>query len=581
MKKNNVLRNLRFYKKECVLSPIFKFLESAMELLVPLVVAKIIDVGIPNENMGYVWKASAILLAFGVLGLIFAVCAQYFAAKASVGFTAKTKKALFEHIQGFSYSTLDEIGASSLITRITSDVNQVQTGINLVLRLVLRSPFIVFGSLVFAMLIDVEISSIFAGCIILLSVIVGGISAFTVPMYGRIQKKLDSVLASVRNNLTGARVIRAFNREECEKKEFDDKNDGLTLKQIKVGRVSALLNPLTFVVVNISIILIMHFGGVKVNIGKLSQGEVVALFNYMSQILVELLKIVKLIINLTKASACGKRIQAILDMPTGETVIQSEEINLQNSENNSDTVVFDKVSLTYNGASAPALSNITFSAKKGETIGIIGGTGSGKTTLANLIPRFYLPTSGSVLINGERVEAIDPVTLRQKVHIVPQKATLFSGTIRENLLWGGDATDEELWQALKTAMCDQVVHDKDGELDAEVKQEGRNFSGGQRQRLTIARAIVGNPDILILDDSSSALDYATDTNLRKAILHLEHKPTTFIISQRASSVMNSDKIIVLDDGKMVGMGTHKTLLETNKIYKEIYDSQFRKEVKHD
>lgn len=578
LKKNNVLRNLRFYKKECILSPFFKFLEAIMELLVPLVVAKIIDVGIPKGDMKYVWSASGLLLVFGVLGLIFAVCAQYFAAKASVGFTAKTRNALFEHIQGFSYTTLDNFGASSLITRITSDVNQVQTGINLTLRLVLRSPFIVFGSLVFAMLIDVGISSIFAGCIFLLFIIVGGISAFTVPMYGKIQKKLDTVLASVRNNLTGARVIRAFNREEQEKKEFDEKNEALTLKQIKVGRISSLLNPLTFVVVNVSIILIMHFGGVKVNVGNLTQGEVVALFNYMSQILIELLKIVKLIVNLTKASACGKRIQAVLDMPTGEIV--ESELNGEN-ENAGGKVVFENVTLTYNGASAPALSKISFSAKRGETVGIIGGTGSGKTTLANLIPRFYLPTSGEVFIDGEGIESLNPSDLRQKVHIVPQKATLFSGTIRENLLWGGKASDEELWEALKVAQCDQVVKGKDGELDAEVKQDGRNFSGGQRQRLTIARAIVGNPDILILDDSSSALDYVTDANLRKAIANMKHKPTTFIISQRASSVMNSDKIIVLDDGKMVGIGTHKELLENNDVYREIYDSQFRKEVKHE
>lgn len=581
MKKNNVLRNLRFYKKECALSPLFKFLEAVMELLVPLVVAKIIDVGIPNGDMKYVWSASGILLSFGVLGLVFAVCAQYFAAKASVGFTAKTRKALFEHIQGFSYTTLDNVGASSLITRITSDVNQVQTGINLVLRLVLRSPFIVFGSLVFAMLIDAQMSAIFAGCIFLLFIIVGGISAFTVPMYGKIQKKLDTVLASVRNNLSGARVIRAFNRESQERHEFDEKNDALTLKQIKVGRISSLLNPLTFIVVNASIILIMHFGGVKVNVGNLTQGEVVALFNYMSQILIELLKLVKLIINLTKASACGKRIQAILDMPSGEDVALEENSTREEGQDKRGSVVFENVTLIYNGASAPALSNISFSARKGETIGVIGGTGSGKSTLANLIPRFYLPTSGEVLIDGEKIESLTPVDLRKKVHIVPQKATLFSGTIRENLLWGGECSDDELWEALRIAQCEEVVKGKDGELSAEVKQEGRNFSGGQRQRLTIARALVGNPDILILDDSSSALDYATDSNLRKAIANMENKPTTFIISQRASSVMNSDKIIVLDDGKMVGIGTHEELLQSNDVYKEIYDSQFRKEVKHD
>lgn len=580
MKQNNVLRNLKFYKKECVLAPLFKFLESAMELLVPLVVAKIIDVGIPNGDMSYVWKASAILFAFGVMGLVFAIFAQYFAAKASVGFTSKTRKALFDHIQNFSYSTLDDLGASSLITRITSDVNQIQTGVNLVLRLVLRSPFIVLGALVFALLINVEISLIFAGCIFLLSLIVGGISAFTVPMYGKIQKKLDAVLASVRNNLIGARVIKAFNREGAEKKEFDDKNNEFTYKQIKVGRISALLNPLTFVIVNVSIVLIMHFGGIKVNIGELSQGEVVALFNYMSQILIELLKLVKLIINLTKAFACGKRVQAILDIPAGEYVSSDSNEN-EAEKTNSDKVVFNDVSLTYNGSSAPAISNISFSAKKGETIGIIGGTGSGKTTVANLIPRFYLPSSGEILIDGKNSASYNPVDLRKKVHIVPQKATLFSGTIRENLLWGGEASDEELWDALKTAMCDNVVKDKDGELDAEVKQDGRNFSGGQRQRLTIARALVGNPEILILDDSSSALDYATDAKLRKAILDLEKKPTTFIISQRASSVMNADKIIVLDDGKMVGIGTHEELLSTNEVYKEIYDSQFRKEVKHE
>lgn len=571
MKKNNILRYLGDYKKECILSPIFKFLESGMELLVPLVVAKIIDEGIPSGNKNYIFGACGVLLGFGVLGLIFAVFAQYFAAKASVGFGKKTRRELFAHVEGFSYTTLDKLGAPTLITRITSDINQVQTGINVFLRLVLRSPFIVFGSLIFAMTINVEISSIFAISILILAVIVGGIMAINIPLYKKIQSKLDGVLTGVRNNLTGARVVRAFNRENAERDEFNSKNDVLTREQIKTGRLASLLNPLTFAVVNIAIVLIMKFGSVKVNIGELTQGEVVALFNYMSQILIELIKLARLILNLTKAIACGKRIQAVLDIPTGEVVEQ----NLDGSDSEN-AVEFKHVTLTYESASAPSLSDIDFAVKKGETVGIIGGTGSGKSSLANLIPRFYLATEGDVFVNGENVKSLDPVALREKIHIVPQKASLFSGTIRDNLLWGGNVSDDEIWKALEIAQCKDVVENKDGGLDAIVSQDGRNFSGGQRQRLTVARGIIGNPEILILDDSSSALDYATDQALRSSIAKMENKPTTFIISQRASSVMNADKIIVLDDGKAVGSGTHEELLKNCEVYKEIYSSQFRK-----
>lgn len=571
MKKNNILRYLGDYKKECILSPIFKFLESGMELLVPLVVAKIIDNGISNADKGYIFGACGVLLAFGVLGLIFAVCAQYFAAKASVGFGKKTRRELFAHVEAFSYTTLDKLGAPTLITRITSDINQIQTGINVFLRLVLRSPFIVFGSLFFAMTIDVKISSIFAIAILILGIIVGGIMAINVPLYKKIQTKLDGVLTGVRNNLTGARVVRAFNRENAEKKEFDSKNDVLTHEQIKTGRLASLLNPLTFAVVNVAIVLIMKFGAVEVNTGNLTNGQVVALFNYMSQILIELIKLARLILNLTKAIACGKRVQAVLDIPAGEPVEQNDAIG-----DPANAVEFKNVTLTYESASAPSLTNIDFAVKKGDTIGIIGGTGSGKSSLANMIPRFYLATEGDVFVNGKNVKSLDPVALREKIHVVPQKASLFSGTIRENLLWGGNASDEEIWKALEIAQCKEVVENKDGGLDAVVSQDGRNFSGGQRQRLTVARGLIGNPEILILDDSSSALDYATDSALRKSISEMENKPTTFIISQRASSVMNADKIIVLDDGKTVGIGTHKSLLDTCDVYKEIYASQFRK-----
>lgn len=571
MKKNNILRYLGDYRKECVLSPIFKFLESAMELFVPLVVAKIIDQGIPNKDDGFIWSASGILLLFGTLGLAFAVCAQFFAAKASVGFGTKVRRELFVKIQSFPYSTLDKLGAPTLITRITSDINQIQSGVNLTLRLVLRSPFIVFGSLIFAMTIDAKISSIFVVAILLLGLIVGGIMLINIPLYKKIQGKLDGVLMGVRNNLTGSRVVRAFNREEAEKDIFNAKNEELTTEQIKTGRIASLLNPLTFAVVNVAIVLIMRFGAVEVNIGTLTQGEVVALFNYMSQILIELIKLARLILNITKSIASGKRVQSVLDMESGELVVETIEQTHSNA-----VVEFKNVSLIYDNAGAPSLTNISFTVNKGETVGIIGGTGSGKTSLVNLIPRFYLCSDGEVLIDGKNVLTQDPAELRKKIHIVPQKATLFSGSIRENLLWGGLESDDRLWQALEIAQCKEVVENKDGGLDAVVAQDGRNFSGGQRQRLTVARGLVGNPDILILDDSSSALDYATDAALRKAITEMENKPTTFIVSQRASSVLNADKIIVLDDGKMVGLGTHQELINSCKEYSEIYYSQFGK-----
>lgn len=573
MKKNNILRFLGEYKKECVLSPLFKFLESAMELFVPLVVAKIIDNGILKNNVNYIWSAGGILLLFGALGLVFAVFAQYFASKAAVGFSKRARRELFTHIQGFSYGSLDKLGAPTLITRISDDVNQIQTGINITLRLILRSPFIVFGSLIFAMLIDIKISSIFAVAILLLGIIVGVIMTVSLPLYKKIQTKLEGVLTGVRNNLTGARVVRAFNRESAEECEFNQKNQTLASEQIKVGRITSLLNPLTFAVVNIAIVLIMKFGAVRVNIGDLTQGEVVALFNYMSQILVELIKLARFVLNLTKAIACGKRVQSVLDLPTGESVEPAEYPEKQEGEY---IVEFNNVSLTYDGAKAPSLEGIDFNIKRGETIGVIGGTGSGKTSLANLIPRFYPATEGNIKFKGSDIKTIPAELLRSKIHVVPQKAVLFQGTIRDNLLWGGVASDDELWRALEIAQCKDVVLDKEGKLDAVVKQDGRNFSGGQRQRLTIARALVGNPEILILDDSSSALDYATDFNLRKSICNMDNKPTTIIISQRASSVMSADKIIVLDDGYMVAKGTHEELLKISSVYREIYYSQFRK-----
>ncbi len=550
---------LKNYKKECVLAPLFKMLEASFELIVPLVVSAIIDVGIVNRDRGYIVKMCMVMVALGLIGLICSVTAQYFAAKAAAGFGTKVRHQLFAHIQTFSFSEIDKAGTATLITRMTSDINQVQSGVNMVLRLFLRSPFIVFGAMVMAFTIDLKAALIFVVTIPLLSLVVFGVMAVSIPLYRKVQERLDKVLGITRENLTGARVIRAFHKEEEEKNRFEDGLESLTSMQTYVGKISAFLNPVTYVIINAATIVLLHTGAVQVNIGNLTQGEVVALVNYMSQILVELIKLANLIITITKAYACGNRVASILEI-------------------RSSMVQFSHVGLTYQGSGAESLSDIDFSVQEGETVGIIGGTGSGKTSLVHLIPRFYDVTKGEVLICGKNVKDYPLEELRQRVGIVMQKAVLFSGTIRQNLCWGkADATEEELYQALETAQAKEVVEGKEGKLEANVEQGGKNFSGGQRQRLTIARALVRKPQILILDDSASALDYATDARLRKAIREMEGCPTVFIVSQRTSSIQHADKIIVLDDGEIAGIGTHDDLLENCQVYREIYQSQYKKE----
>lgn len=571
---------LKDYKKESVLAPLFKMLEASFELFVPLVVTAIIDVGIANRDSGYILKMCLVMVALGVIGLACSVTAQYFAAKAAVGFGTQVRHQLFSHIQTFSFSEVDKAGTATLITRMTSDINQVQSGVNMVLRLFLRSPFIVFGAMIMAFTIDVKAALIFVVIIPLLSIVVFGIMAVSIPLYKKVQERLDRVLGITRENLTGVRVIRAFHKEEEEKGRFEESLEALTGMQNHVGRISAFMNPVTYIIINGGIIALLYVGAFQVDTGMLTQGQVVALVNYMSQILVELIKLANLIITITKAVACGNRIESILEMESSMPAeIQKEKANVpKKAEGTSEYMVeFSHVGLTYQGAGAESLTDIDFKVKKGETVGIIGGTGCGKTSLVNLIPRFYDATAGEVKINGQNVKEYPLEELRQMVGIVMQKAVLFKGTIRENLCWGKkDATEEELYMALETAQAREVVEGKDGKLDAPVEQGGKNFSGGQRQRLTIARALVRKPKILILDDSASALDYATDARLRKAIREMDGNPTVFIVSQRTSSIQHADKIIVLDDGEITGIGTHEQLLEDCEVYREIYDSQYKK-----
>lgn len=571
---------LKDYKKETVLAPLFKMLEATFELFVPLVMAAIIDRGIGGGNTSYVFRMGGILVLLGVVGLVCSITAQYYAAKAAVGFSTKLKHSLFEHIQGLSFTEIDTLGTSTMITRMTSDVNQVQNGVNMVLRLFLRSPFIVFGAMIMAFTIDVKAALIFVVTIPLLSVVVFGIMMLTMPLYKKVQAGLDSVLGATRENLTGARVIRAFNKEDEEIEAFEQKNSTLAHMQLFVGKLSALTNPVTYIIINAATIVLLYTGAVRVDEGTITQGQVVALVNYMSQILIELVKLANLIITITKALACANRIENVFEIRSSMEWKQADGADGMAEQEGCDTnsfVDFNHVHLTYAGAGAESLSDIDFHVKKGQTVGIIGGTGSGKSSLVHMIPRFYDATQGSVCIDGRDVRDYPMEELRQKIGIVQQKAVLFQGTIRENLLWGkGDATDEELWQAVETAQAKEFVQQKAGKLDFHVAQTGRNLSGGQRQRLTIARALAGRPEILILDDSASALDYATDAALRQAIRDMEGDMTVFIVSQRASSIRYADQIIVLDDGEMADIGTHDELLSRCSVYQEIYYSQYPK-----
>lgn len=561
------------YARECVLGPLFKLLEASFELIIPLIVASIIDRGIASGDGGHVARMVLCMAALGLVGLLAAVTAQYFAAKAAIGFSTRLRHALMAHIQTLSYTELDTLGTSTLITRMTSDVNQVQSGVNMCLRLLLRSPFVVFGAMVMAFTIDVRCALIFAAVIAVLCAIVFSIMLVTIPKYRAVQGQLDSVTAATRENLNGVRVLRAFCKEDAETEKFARRNQLLTRMQLAVGRISASMNPLTYVVINAAVIALIHSGAVRVQLGTLTQGEVIALYNYMSQILVELVKMANLIILLTKAWACGDRISAVLDVQPSQ---QDGSRTFEDAQRGS--VAFEDVSLRYSSAGADALEHVSFSARPGETIGVIGGTGSGKSSLVSLIPRFYDATGGRVRVGGVDVRELKKDVLRDAVAIVPQKAVLFKGTIRSNLLWGNEnATEQDLLDALTTAQALDVVEAKPGRLDEPVEQGGRNFSGGQRQRLTIARALVKKPDILILDDSASALDYATDASLRRAIRRMDSRPTTFIVSQRASSVRFADQIIVLDDGCVAGIGTHDALLASCPVYQEIYASQYGKE----
>ena len=569
---------LKEYKKECVFAPLFKMLEALFELFVPLVVASIIDVGIAGKDSGYIIKMCGMLIALAIIGLTCSITAQYFAAKAAVGCATGLRHHLFKHIQGFSFTEMDTIGTSTLITRMTSDINQVQNGVNLVLRLFLRSPFIVFGAMIMAFTIDVHAALVFVATIPVLAIVVFGIILSTRPMYKNVQAGLDKVLGITRQNLTGVRVIRAFNKQQDEIREFKTANEQLNKLQKFVGKISGLMNPLTYVIINVAIVILLWTGAVRVNEGSLSQGQVVALYNYMSQILVELIKLANLVISVTKALACANRIDSVFAVKSGMADGVESIDNSKQNDNKENVVEFRNVSLKYEVAGAESLTDISFSVKKGQTVGIIGGTGSGKSSLVNLIPRFYDATSGEVLVNGVNVKDIRIKSLRENVGIVLQKALLFKGSIRENMKWGKkDATDSEIMEALEIAQAREFVDKKDGKLDAFVDQGGKNLSGGQRQRLTIARAVVKKPEILILDDSASALDYATDAALRKSIRQMKNNPTVFIVSQRAASLMYADKIIVLDDGNVAGIGTHDELLKSCEVYQEIYYSQFKKE----
>ena len=566
---------LKNYKKECVLAPLFKLLEASFELIVPLVMAAIIDRGIAVSDRPYIFKMGGVLVLLAAVGLTCSITAQYFAAKAAVGFATKLRYSLFSHIETLSFSEMDTVGSSTLITRITSDINQVQSGVNMVLRLFLRSPFIVFGAMIMAFTVNVKAALVFVVTIPLLSVVVLSAMLASIPLFKKVQSGLDQVLGHTRENLEGARVIRAFNKEEDEAREFNASNEFLTNMQLVVGRISTLMNPLTYIIINCAIIAVIWVGGKQVYGGIITQGEVVALVNYMSQILVELVKLANLIILINKAIACGNRIEEVLETKSSIVNAPSEVNAASDSEN---AVVFSHVSMAYASTSEEALTDIDFTAKKGQTIGIIGGTGSGKSSVVNLIPRFYDVSKGSVLVNGRDVRDYDLTELRDKIGVVMQKAVLFQGTIAENLRWGKpDATDEELWHAIEVAQATDVVEGKEGKLDYMIEQGGRNLSGGQKQRLTIARAVVKDPDILILDDSASALDFATDARLRAALRNLQGNKTIFIVSQRTSSIQFADQIIVMDDGQVAGIGTHEQLLEQCETYREIYESQFKKE----
>ena len=566
---------LKDYIKESIIAPLFKLLEASFELIVPLVMAAIIDCGIGQGDKGYIYKMSAVLVALAAVGFICAVVAQYFAAKAAVGFSTKLRHALFEHIETLSFSEMDTIGTSTLITRMTSDINQVQSGVNMVLRLFLRSPFIVFGAMIMAFTVDVKGALIFVVTIPLLSVVVFGVMLITIPMFKKVQASLDKVLCRTRENLEGARVIRAFDKQSSEIEAFADENTMLTNMQLLVGRVSALMNPITFIIINCATIAVIWVGAGQVFDGIITRGEVVALVNYMSQILVELVKLANLIILVTKSIACGNRIAEVLEV---EPSVKSDVTEAVLPVEGAAAVEFDHVAMKYMGASEESLSDVNFRIEKGQTVGIIGGTGSGKSSLVHLIPRFYDVSSGAVKIDGVDVKEYPLIQLREKVGIVMQKAVLFQGSIAQHLRWGNpDATDEELWKAIEIAQATDVVNGKAGKLDYQIEQGGRNLSGGQKQRLTIARALVKNPDILILDDSASALDFATDARLRSALRQMQSDKTIFIVSQRTSSIQFADKIIVLDDGDVAGIGTHNELLVTCDIYREIYESQFKKE----
>lgn len=569
---------LKDYKKESILAPLFKLLEAFFELMVPLVMANIIDYGISNRNMGYIGKMGLLLLLLGVVGLASSITAQFFAAKAAVGVSTKLRQALFDHIEDLSFTDIDKAGTSTMITRMTSDVNQVQSGINMTLRLFLRSPIIVFGAMIMAFTIDVKCALIFVVAIPLLSVVVFGIILSTIPMYKKVQSRLDQVLGITRENLTGVRVIRAFHQEAKEEERFRENNEALSAMQIFVGKISACMNPVTYIIVNGAIIALIYTGAVQVNIGNLSQGEVVAIINYMNQILVELVKLANLIVTMTKALACADRVDSVFeigaDAAYAEKSVQNQKL-ADKVDKKAPFLNFKHVSLTYQGAGAPTLQDMNFTVNRGDTVGIIGGTGSGKTSLVNLIPGFYPATEGEILLEGRDIRTMSDEELRGRIGVVPQKAVLFKGTVRSNLQWGKpDATEEEMWKALELAQASEVVDGKPGKLDATVAQNGKNFSGGQRQRLTIARALVREPEILILDDSASALDYATDAKLRAALRTLEDKTTTFIVSQRASTIRHADKIIVLDDGEIAGVGTHDELLKDCTVYQEIYYSQY-------
>ena len=591
-----LMKYLKSYRKECIIAPLFKLLEACFELFVPLVIVRIIDVGVKQGDKTCVIQMGALLIVLAVIGLSCAVTAQFFAAKAAVGFSTKLREVLFGHIEGLSFTDVDQAGTSTMITRMTSDVNQVQSGVNMTLRLFLRSPIVVFGAMIMAFTIDVKMALVFVVAIPLLAVIVFGIMLITMPLYKKVQGGLDKVLGITRENLTGVRVIRAFHQEQREEERFQESNQNLTNMQKFVGKISAFMNPVTYVIVNVAAIVLIYKGGLKVEIGELTQGQVVAILDYMSQILVELVKLANLIILMTKAMACADRVAAVLEIgENGDDAAEGEKTTADDADaedrkaafigesvrnRKGGFLTFDHVSLKYKGAGEETLEDVSIDVRKGDVIGVIGGTGSGKTSFVNLIPKFYEATKGSITLNGKNLNDYDETELRKRVGVVPQKAVLFQGTIRSNLLWGKEnATEEEMWRALELAQAKEIVEGKDGMLEAEVAQNGRNFSGGQRQRLTIARALIRRPEILILDDSASALDYATDAKLRNSIKSIKDETTTFIVSQRASSIRHADQILVLEDGRVAGLGTHDELLENCEVYQEIYYSQYPEERK--